>query len=223
MISIQKLMTNNCIINDFNFENAILPASFYQNDAVLEISKILLGKLLVSVDPVTGGVTGGMIVETEAYCGVTDRACHAHCNRFTKRTQVMYQPGGYAYVYWCYGIHVLFNIVVGSATNPSVVLVRAIEPLIGLEIMRMRRKLTGTPRNLTAGPGILTQALGITVADNGVDLTKNRIFLADIGIPIFSDEAIICSPRVGIASAGEAAIYPWRFRIKGSRWTSPAK
>lgn len=166
--------------------------------------------------------TGGRVVETEAYSGIGDRACHAHLNRRTKRTEIMYHAGGVAYVYLVYGLHALFNIVTNEAGRADAVLIRAIEPTEGVEEMMRRRQLPRPEPKLTAGPGIMCQALGITTAHYGTDLTGNQIWVED-RLENVAEDAIIASPRVGVDYAGEDALLPWRFRIKGSPWTSKAK
>ena len=198
----------------------MLPKSFYRRDNVLQISKELLGKHLIT--NFEGQKTVGKIVETEAYRGPEDRACHAWNNRRTKRTETMFSEGGVAYVYLCYGIHHLFNVVTGFKDIPHAVLIRAVEPVDGIDIMLTRRKASLLKPSLTAGPGSLSKALGITTSHNAVDLNANQIWIEDAGISI-SEENIIASPRVGVAYAKEDALLPWRFRIKGSKCTSPAK
>ncbi|MFZ6050466.1 DNA-3-methyladenine glycosylase [Halocola ammonii] len=197
-----------------------LPRSFYQREDVVQIARDLLGKQLVTE---IGGVrTSAKIVETEAYKGSTDRACHAFNYRKTKRTAVMFEPGGVAYVYLCYGIHHLFNIITNIEGEPDAVLIRAAEPLEGIEEMLARREMTELKARLTAGPGSLSKALGIRKEQTGVDLTDDQIWLEDYGETI-SSELIIASPRVGIDYAGEDAKLPWRFRVKENKWVSPAK
>ena len=197
-----------------------LDLSFYRRDDVLQISKDLLGKVLYSNHP-DEGITSGIIVETEAYAGAIDRASHAYGNRRTNRTEVMYAPGGVTYVYLCYGIHSLFNVITGYKDVPHAVLVRALEPLDGLEIMLRRRKMKKAEPRVTAGPGMLTQAMGITTKDDGVPLDGKRIWIGN-GNQELKDDDIIASPRVGVDYAGEDAHLPYRFRIKNSRWTSKA-
>lgn len=194
-----------------------LPLSFYQQPDVLAISKALLGKVLVS--NFQGKITAGIIVETEAYCGPTDKASHAYNNRRTARTETMFAAGGVAYVYLCYGIHHLFNIVTGVADVPHAVLLRALEPLDGIEIMRQRRKQKLLKPNLTGGPGVLTQALGITTKHDGEPLTGGKIWIEDRGIKI-PVRKIQAAPRVGIAYAQEFVDKPWRFFIKDNPWVS---
>lgn len=198
-----------------------LPLSYYLQEDVVALSKDLLGKFLfTNIDG--NGLTGGMIVETEAYAGAIDKASHAHGNKKTNRTRVMYEEGGVAYVYLIYGMYNLFNIITNSGGIPHAILVRAIEPTEGIDVMLRRRKMSGLKTNLTAGPGTLAQALGITREQNGVSLLEDTIWLEDRGIHI-KDKDIIASPRVGVAYADEHAFLPWRFRIKGNKWTSPAK
>lgn len=199
----------------------ILPATFYRRPDPVLIARELLGKVLVSeIDDLR---TAGRIVETEAYAHVNDQACHSHLGRFTERTRVMYEPGGVAYVYLIYGIHSLFNIITHEAGKADAVLIRGLEPLEGVDVMLRRRGLPKVARNLTGGPGLLTQALGIGRRHYGHDLTTgHELWVEDRGLAV-SEEQIIASPRVGIDYAGEDAALPWRFRLKDSPWTSPAK
>lgn len=197
-----------------------IPLSFYQQEDVLMLSQQLLGKYLFTYfDDV---LTGGKVVETEAYRAPEDRASHAYGMRRTPRNAVMYQAGGVCYVYMCYGLHALFNIVTNREEVPHAILIRAIEPTEGLEVMLKRRNKSFVERSLTAGPGALAQALGINKQHNGLLLTGSHIWMEDDG-HFVSKEEIISSPRVGIAYAGEDALFPWRFRLKNSPWTSRAK
>ena len=199
----------------------ILPESFYQRSDVVQISRELLGKYLFA--DIDGELTGGKIVETEAYSHVGDQACHSHLNRRTTRTEVMYRPGGVAYVYKVYGFHYLFNMITNEQDKPDAVLVRAIEPTLGLDVMQQRRNLTGITSRLTAGPGMLTQAMGITKQHYGLPLTTGEtIWVEDQGEEVGQHD-VIASARVGIDYAGEDALHPWRFRIRNSQWTSKAK
>ncbi len=199
-----------------------LPIDFYQSTDVLNISKALLGKVLVS--NFAGQRCSGIIVETEAYRAPDDKACHAHLNRFTKRTSVMFKPGGHAYIYLCYGIHHLFNIVTAPEGVAHVVLIRAIEPLENVELMLKRRGKDQLRPQLTAGPGVMSKALGITKAHTGTDMTMpdSPIWIEDHGIRILPEQ-IIESPRVGIDYAEECALWDWRFRIRDNAYTSKAK
>lgn len=197
-----------------------LPLSFYIQSDVLEISRQLLGKYLCTY--INNQLTTGMIVEVEAYRAPEDRASHAYGMRRTKRNESMYLEGGHAYIYFTYGLHTLFNIVTNQKGIPHAILIRAIEPKEGIDIMLQRRNKSKIERNLTAGPAILTQALGITLQDNGENLLGSKIWLEDKGIDI-TESNILTSPRIGIDYAGEDKLLPWRFRIKNNAWTSPAK
>ena len=196
-----------------------LPAKFYERGDILTISRELLGKVLYT--QFDDNLTSGIIVETEAYAGETDRASHAYGGKRTQRTEVMYASGGTAYIYLCYGIHHLFNVVTNIEGIPHAVLIRAIEPKDGIEIMLQRRNKKTVNQSLAAGPGALTQALGITVANSGVSLKDNLIWLEDQNI-FYSDQDIIASPRVGIQYAGKDAQKSWRFQIENSSYVSPA-
>ena len=196
-----------------------LTVEFYQREDVLLISRELLGKVLYT--NFHGKLTSGIIVETEAYAGVTDKASHAYGGRRTKRTETMYAKGGSAYVYLCYGIHHLFNIVTNKENIPNAVLIRAIQPQDGIEIMLQRRNKKKVDQSFTAGPGSLTQALGITVKDSGTFLMDNLIWLEDQNIN-YTNQDILASPRVGVQYAGKDAQNPWRFQVEISPWVSPA-
>ena len=197
-----------------------LPLSFYQQDDVVKLSKELLGKFLFT--NFNDQLTAGMIVETEAYHGAEDRASHAYGMRRTKRTEIIFREGGYGYVYLCYGIHSLLNIVTNQINIPHAILIRAIEPTVGLEIMLERRNKAKIDYTLTAGPGALTQALGISTIHTGISMGGPDLWIEDHGV-IISPEEIVESPRVGVDYAGEDALLPWRFRIKNNPWTSRAK
>ncbi|MBI2441986.1 MAG: DNA-3-methyladenine glycosylase [Lentisphaerae bacterium] len=197
-----------------------LPAAFFRREDVLQIGRELLGQYLFTR---LGGarVTGGRIVETEAYAGATDRASHAFGNRRTRRTAVMYQAGGVAYIYLCYGLHALFNIITGPQDIPHAILIRALEPTHGIDLMLRRRSKTRLDRTLTAGPGALAQALGLRVRYSGASLLGNKIWL-EKGID-FHPAEIVSTTRVGIEYAGADAQRPWRFLVRGSAWSSRAK
>lgn len=198
-----------------------LEKDFYLREDVFEISRDLLGKYLftkVGDDE----ITGGMIVETEAYAGVIDKASHAYGERRTGRTEIMYHPGGVAYVYLCYGIHSMFNVITNQKDVPHAILVRAVQPTHGIETILKRRKMNKLQRNTAGGPGMLTRALGITLNHDGLNLAGDTVWIEELGEKI-SKRKIIESPRVGVDYAEEFASKPWRFRIKESRWTSPAK
>ena len=193
-----------------------LPEDFYQRSNVVKIARDLLGKdLFTNID---GIVTGGRIVETEAYSW-KERGCHAYRARKTARNQIMFGKGGFAYVYMCYGIHFLFNVVTNVVDTPEAVLVRALEPLEGLEYMSTRRGLLRNPFHLTSGPGKLTKALGIGRTFNGKSLLDDEIWIEDPGKKIPASN-IVASERIGIDYAGEGARLPWRFSIRGNAWVS---
>ncbi len=200
----------------------MLPAHFYTRPDVVQVAKDLLGKYLVT--SFDGQLTAGKIVETEAYRAPDDRACHAFGNRRTARTEVMFQEGGRAYVYLCYGIHHLFNVVTGPEDMAHAVLVRAVQPIDNVDIMLERRAMSRLERKLTAGPGALSQALGISIGHSGLSLfdPASNIWIEDRG-EVVIEENIVASPRVGVGFAGACAVWPWRFRIAGSSWTSPAR
>ncbi len=199
-----------------------MPRDFYLGEDVVQISKALLGKYLCT--RFDGALCVGKIVETEAYRAPDDKACHAYNNRLTDRTRPMFAEGGIAYVYLCYGIHHLFNVVTGAENQAHAVLIRAIEPIENVETMLKRRNFDRLKPQLTAGPGVMSKALGIKVQHTSLCLyhPESPIWLTE-GSPLSPKTAIIASPRVGVAYAEECADWPWRFRLKDSKWTSPAK
>ncbi len=198
-----------------------LPHSYYQSLEVTTLAKDLLGKYLVT--EFNGIRCSGKIVETEAYRGPDDRACHAYDNRCTPRTEVMYKAGGVAYIYICYGMHHLMNIVTGPKDNAHAVLIRALEPAEGIEIMAERRQMQVSDVRLTKGPGALSLAMGLTSKLSGVSLIASSpvwVEVRDLSLSAFE----ICSgPRIGVESAGEAALWPWRYFIKGNKYVSAKK
>ena len=191
-----------------------LPRDFYTRKDVVKIARQLLGKVIyTSVENV---ISSGIITETEAYEGVTDKASHAYNNRRTARTEIMYWNGGHAYVYLCYGIHSLFNIVTSVHSDPHAVLVRAIEPLSGIENMQFRAGKTVTNSKNGTGPGNVSKLLGIKVAHSGIDLcpvseSECEIWIQDDGILVPESEIKI-STRIGIDYAAEDALLPYRFQ-----------
>ena len=186
-----------------------LPEIFYTQNDTLKVAKQLLGKVLCS--NINEEYCSWIICETEAYLGANDKASHAYGNRLTKRTKIMFSQGGLAYVYVCYGIHHLFNIVTGEINNPQAILVRAIVPLEGKEQLLKRRIKSSIKAVDFIGPGKVSQALGITKAQNGLSLLENKLWIEDQGITI-DPEKIIASPRVGIDYAEEDASLPYRFQ-----------
>ena len=194
-----------------------LPLSFYQRENVLGIARDLLGKLLVT--KWNGIITSGRIVECEAYAGLKDRASHAFGGRRTARNEMMYSEGGVAYIYLCYGIHHLFNVVTNMEEVPHAVLVRALQPVLGIVKMMQRTKKESTDNTKTSGPGNLTKALGIYTQHNGISLQGNEIFIADDGFEIKKKD-IAASPRIGVAYAGNDAGQLYRFFIKRNSFVS---
>ena len=194
-----------------------LPLDFYTHGDVLSITRNLLGKYLFT--RINGIVTGGFIVEAEAYNGVVDRASHAYGGRLTNRTEVMHRQGGIAYVYLCYGIHEMFNIVTSEEGQPHAILIRAIEPAEGIEEIELRRNMPVSKPAITSGPGSVAKALGISRKINGFDLQGDVIWIEDRGLN-FRDEEIVAAPRVGVDYAGEDALLPYRLYVRGNRYVS---
>jgi DNA-3-methyladenine glycosylase len=197
-----------------------LPASFYHRTNVVTIAKELLGKLLVTT--FNGELTAGRIVETEAYNGVVDKASHSYGGRRTNRTETMYAPGGIAYVYLCYGIHHLFNVVTNTQDTPHAILIRAIEPVTGIDIMLHRMKKAKADHTIGRGPGNVSKALGISVVHTRLSLLENEIYIADDGT-IIKPAQIATGPRIGIDYAAEDALLPYRFYVKGNPYVSGRK
>lgn len=194
-----------------------LERSFFERDDVVAITRELIGKVLCT--NIDGQFTSGIIVEAEAYNGRNDRACHAYPDVRTPRTSIIYDTPGFAYVYLCYGIHHLFNIVSNREGLADAILVRGIEPLDGIEHMLERRRKDKLHPTLTNGPGKLSQALGITTDLYGTDLQGDKIWIEDRGYS-YPKNKLIAGPRIGVDYAGEDALLPWRFYVKGSKWVS---
>ena len=189
-----------------------LTTDYYRRSDVIVVSRNLLGKVLCT--DIDGEVTRAVICETEAYAGEEDKASHAYGGRRTTRTEPMYAAGGLAYIYLCYGIHHLFNVVVGDVDQPLAILVRAGNAIEGMDVMRRRRRLGDDSVLELTGPGVLTQALGITTAQTGTSLLSQSIWIEDHGLTVPDDE-IVVGPRVGVDYAEEDAARPYRFRIAG--------
>ena len=189
----------------------------YLGTDVVFLSKSLLGKYLFT--SINGIISGGYIIETEAYNGEFDKASHAYGNRRTPRTEVMFREGGIAYVYLCYGIHEMLNIVTSTEGHAQAILIRAIHPTEGIEYMMERRKMEKLKPNITAGPGSVAKALGIDRHLNGHSLQSNVLWLEDRGLS-FSDDEIASVPRIGVDYAGEDALLPYRFYVKGDPYVS---
>lgn len=197
-----------------------LAASFYMRDDVTLVARELLGKVLVT--RFDGLLTSGLIVETEAYAGEGDRASHAYGGRHTARTTPMYAVGGTAYVYLCYGLHHLFNVVTNVEGIPHAVLIRAIEPLEGIDIMMARRRKEKPTPALTAGPGALSRALGITTGCTGRSLLQGDMCIEDRGLAVAAGD-IVATTRVGVGYALEDALLPYRYYLAGNRYVSKAQ
>jgi DNA-3-methyladenine glycosylase len=190
---------------------------FYTRADVLTVARHLLGQILV-VPTENGERVSGLIVETEAYRGPEDRASHAYGGRRTHRTETMYRTGGTAYVYFVYGMYHQFNVVTSLPDIPHAVLIRALEPVEGIEVMRLRRP-GRSDVNLTSGPGKLSIALAIDRTLDGADLLDSRVWIERGDRPVSAD-AIARGPRIGIAYAGEWAEKPWRFWLRGNPFVS---
>ena len=199
----------------------MLPPAFYQRSDVLLVARELLGKYVCT--QLDGELTTGRIVETEAYRHHGDASLTLHLRRKVTQARGLYRPGGHAYLYAVYGRHTLLNLTTHDAAHPDAVLIRAVEPLVGIEEMLRRRGLGALVRGLTAGPGVLSQALGIAPVLTGLPVTGEVLWFEDHG-EVVAPADIVASARVGLAYAGpEAADLPWRFRLRDSKWTSPAK
>jgi len=193
-----------------------LPLSFYLREDVVLIAKELLGKVLVTAWD--GEKTSGRIVETEAYAGELDRASHASKGR-TERTEVMFGAGGRAYVYLCYGIHQMFNIVTATEGQPHAILIRAVEPIEGKEIMLERTGKKKWDNTITSGPGRVGKAFGFHTSQCGLSLASDELYIADDGFQL-KEKDIVSSPRIGVDYAGEHAEWHYRFYLKGNPYVS---
>ena len=192
-----------------------LNRSFYTREDVVQIARELIGKVIFT--KFNNEITAGIIIETEAYEGVTDRASHAFGNRWTARTEVMYANGGVAYVYLCYGIHSLFNIVTNKQDIPHAVLIRGIYPLEGLDVMKKRTGKLNLNRGSGSGPGKVSKILGIHYTHSGIDLLGDEIWLEDRGLVLNDD--MMTGTRIGVDYAGQDALLPYRFWIPEERIT----
>lgn len=194
-----------------------LPLSFYRRDDVVSIARELLGKHLYT--RVDGQICGGTIIETEAYRGPDDRGSHAYLNKITPRNQMMYKAGGKVYMYICYGIHDMLNIVTGEEGMSHAILIRAIEPHTGIEAMRERRDIYDNDRRLCQGPGALAKALGLKKHFNGVDILGDEIWIEESNI-VYTEQQVVEAPRVGMNFEGPYKTIPWRFYVKGNQYVS---
>jgi DNA-3-methyladenine glycosylase len=193
-----------------------LPQSFYLRKNVVKITRELLGKVLVT--NWNNEYTSGRIVETEAYEGEIDRASHASKGR-TPRTQVIFGEGGVAYVYLCYGIHQMFNIVTNKEGLAHAILIRAVEPIEGIDIMLRRTGKKVLDETLTRGPGNVGKAFGFHTSQCGLSLQSDELFIADDGFKV-KPSTVGTSPRIGVDYAGEHAAWHYRFFIRGNKYVS---
>jgi DNA-3-methyladenine glycosylase len=197
----------------------LLP-EFYDRADVVKIARELIGKILVT--HFGGHLTAGRIVETEAYAGVGDRASHAFGGRRTQRTEIMFGDPGTAYVYLCYGIHHLFNVVTNRRDIPHAVLVRALEPLHGIDTMLKRTRKKKADHTLTRGPGNVSKALGIFTQHTGWDLQSDELFIASDAY-VVKKKDIVISARIGVDYAGPDAALPYRFTLRDNPYVSGKK
>lgn len=197
-----------------------LDRDFYNRTDVVKIAKELIGKVLVT--HFGGHITSGRIVETEAYAGEIDRASHAFGGRRTKRTEIMYGDAGSAYVYLCYGIHHLFNVVTNRRDIPHAILVRALDPLHGIDTMLQRTGKKKADHTLTRGPGNVSKALGIFTQHTGWSLGSDELFIASDGFAAKKKD-IIVSARIGVDYAGDDASLPYRFSLRDNPYVSGKK
>lgn len=194
-----------------------LPLSFYTRPDVVQIAQDLLGKVVVT--SIDGQPCAGRIAETEAYIAFTDRASHSYGGKRTARNEAMYAPGGTAYVYICYGLHRMLNVVTNKSGVPDAVLIRAVEPLEGIAVMLQRTGRAALSPLLTRGPGNLAKAMGIDKAHSGLSLRDDLIFIANDGFAVMPS-MIGVSRRIGIDGAGEDALLPYRFYLRGNPYVS---
>lgn len=197
-----------------------LPLSFYLQQDVVHIARNLLGKILHT--QLDGHYTAGIIVETEAYNGIVDKASHAYGNRRTERTEIMFAKGGVAYVYLCYGIHHLFNVVSNIEGVPHATLIRALEPLHGVDMMLERRRKPKADHSITKGPGSVAQAMGLHTRYSGESLMGPAIWISESDEEI-NQKDIIASPRIGVDYAQEDALLPYRFYLANNPYVSGKK
>ena len=195
-----------------------LPLNFYKKTDVVAIARELIGKIVVT--NINGKITSGRIVETEAYVAFTDKASHAYNGKRTARNEHMYAVAGTAYIYICYGIHQMLNIVTNNKDVPDAVLIRALEPFAGIDIMLLRTGKSALNYSLTKGPGNVGKALGIFKAHSGGNLLDNQIYITEDKNFIVESEMIGSSKRIGVNYAGEDALLPYRFYLKGNKYVS---
>ena len=191
--------------------------SFYERNDVVRIAKELIGKVLVT--NIDGIETSGRIVETEAYVAHVDKASHAFGGKRTARNEHMYSAGGTAYVYICYGMHQMFNVVTNDKDIPDAILIRAVEPISGMEAMLTRTGKIILDHTITKGPGNVGKAFGIFKAHSGLNLEGDEVYIASDGV-VVSDRDIASGPRIGVESSGKDALLPYRFYLRGNKFVS---
>lgn len=196
----------------------VLPRSFYEGEDILAISKRLLGKKLCT--RIGGQLTSGIIAETEAYKAPEDKASHTYGNKITPRTRTMFSPPGTAYIYIIYGIYHLFNVITGPEGVAHCILIRAIEPVDGVDVTLKRRNMNFMKNSVSNGPGKLSLALGIKKDFDGIDLVSEKEIWIEEAWPSLHEKDILIGPRVGMSTAEECSNWPFRFRVKESKWTS---
>jgi len=194
-----------------------VPLSFYNRTDVVAIAREMVGKIVVT--HINGRLTSGRIVETEAYVGISDKASHSYGGRRTARNEHMYSPAGTVYIYVCYGMHQMLNIVTNKENIPDAVLIRAIEPIEGLDVMSERTGKNPEDPSITRGPGNVGKALGIYKHHSGLHLTDHEVYLVDDGF-IYHETEIRAGKRIGVDSAGDDALLPYRFYVKGNTYVS---
>jgi len=197
-----------------------LTIDFYDRADVVQIARELIGKVLVT--KFDGMITSGRIVETEAYTAIADKASHAYGGKRTQRNEHMYAAAGTSYVYICYGMHHLFNVVTNKKEIPDAVLIRAVEPLKGIDTMLWRTGKKKLGNTLTKGPGNVGKALGISKQHSGLNLLGKQLFIMEDDF-VINTKDIIVSRRIGIDGSGDAALLPYRFYLKGSKYVSGTK
>lgn len=195
-----------------------LPVEFFERTDVVQIARELLGKMVIT--EIGGAITGGRIVETEAYVGIIDRASHSFGGKRTAKNEHMYSPAGTSYIYICYGMHQMLNIVTNKKDIPDAILIRAIQPEIGLEIIQRRTGKKPGDHTITKGPGNVGKALGLTKINSGISLLKGEIRIYKDDKSEIRPASIGTSKRIGIESAGADSLLPYRFYIKGNKFVS---
>ena len=194
-----------------------LPYSFYDRDDVIGIARELLGKVILT--NINGKKTSGRIVETEAYVAFIDKASHSYKGKKTARNEHMYSAPGTAYIYICYGLHQMMNVVTNKEGIPDAILIRAIEPLSGVQLMQQRTGKATIDYTITRGPGNVGKALGISKNHSGFLLLDDTIYIYDDGFSLNGLE-VGTSKRIGVESAGKDGLLPYRFYVKGNKYVS---